>query len=83
MRIGNSLVMVSGTAARTARRSLLYLYVKDVDATYERALQAGAKSLESPTVVSYGDRRAIIKDPAGNEWQVATPRAVARKSLSR
>ena len=83
LRIGDSLVLVSGTGPRTAKRSLLYLYVKDVDATYARALLAGAKSLESPRELPYGDRRAMITDPAGNDWQLATPSRVARKSPAR
>jgi uncharacterized glyoxalase superfamily protein PhnB len=52
--------------------AFLYLYVADTDATYKRALKAGAVSLEKPTDMPYGDRRAMIKDPFGNDWQIAT-----------
>jgi uncharacterized glyoxalase superfamily protein PhnB len=52
--------------------SFLYLYVEDVDATYQRALHAGAISLEAPTETPYGDRRAMLQDPCGNVWQIAT-----------
>jgi uncharacterized glyoxalase superfamily protein PhnB len=72
MRIGDSLVMVSGIEPRAATRSLLYLYVEDADAVYERAIAAGATSLEAPRFVPYGDRRAMIEDPCGNHWQIAT-----------
>jgi uncharacterized glyoxalase superfamily protein PhnB len=64
--------MVSGVGPREPMPSFLYLYVADTDATYKRALKAGAVSLEKPTDVPYGDRRAMIKDPFGNDWQIAT-----------
>ena len=50
----------------------IYLYVKDADATYKRALQAGATSLMEPTDQFYGDRSAGVKDPVGNYWWIAT-----------
>ena len=72
IKIGDSIVMVSGEGLRPAMPAFLYLYVDDVDATYKRALKAGAESLEEPTEVPYGDRRGMIKDPCGNIWQIAT-----------
>ncbi len=72
MKIGDSIVMVSAVGARDANQSFLYVYVDDVDATYRRALQAGAASIEEPQDVPYGDRRAMVKDPCGNDWQIAT-----------
>ena len=78
MTIGDSNVMVSGTGPRVATSSLLYLYVDDVDATYERAVKAGAVSLEQPCDVPYGDRRAMVRDSSGNDWQIATPKTPAK-----
>jgi PhnB protein len=75
MKIGNSIVMVSGVGPRDPTSSFLYLYVEDVDATYQDALKAGAVSLEEPMEVPYGDRRAMVKDPCGNDWQIATYKA--------
>jgi uncharacterized glyoxalase superfamily protein PhnB len=72
IKIGDSIVMVSGAGARGATPSFLYVYVDDVDATYRRALHAGARSLEEPQDLPYGDRRAMVKDPCGNDWQIAT-----------
>ena len=72
IKIGDSLVMVSGVGVREATAAFLYLYVEDTDATYDRALKAGGKSLEAPQDMPYGDRRAMIKDPGGNTWQIAT-----------
>lgn len=73
IKIGDSLVMVSSVGPREVMHAFLYLYVDDTDATYQRALQAGAVSLEEPSDVPYGDRRCMIKDPCGNIWQIATP----------
>jgi PhnB protein len=72
MRIGDSIVMVSGAGPREPMPAFLYVYVQDIDATYRRALKAGAKSLEEPSDMPYGDRRAMVKDRWGNDWQIAT-----------
>src|SRR6202521_2882027 len=73
IRIGDSLVMVSSVGPRDAMPAFLYLYVDDIDATYQRALKAGATSLEEPQDLPYGDRRGMDKDPCGTVWQVASP----------
>jgi PhnB protein len=78
VRIGDSIVMVSGVGPRDAMPAFLYLYVDDIDATYRRALEAGAVSLEEPEDMPYGDRRAMVKDPCGNDWQIATYKGVSR-----
>lgn len=49
-----------------------YLYVRDVDATYRRALEAGATSTREPADQPYGDRVGAVKDAFGNEWYLAT-----------
>ena len=72
IKIGDSLVMVSSVGPRDAMPAFLYLYVDDIDMTYQRALEAGTVSLEEPTDLSYGDRRGMVKDPCGNIWQIAT-----------
>lgn len=74
MRIGDSNVMISGAGPRAETPAFLYLYLEDADATYRRAMEAGAKSLEEPADMPYGDRRAMIEDPCGNVWQIATYR---------
>ena len=73
-RIGNSMVMVGGgsEAKMTPMPTALHVYVRDVDAAYERALQAGATSLMPPTDKFYGDRDASVKDVAGNHWYIGT-----------
>jgi PhnB protein len=75
IRIGDSIVMVSGAEARIPMPAFLYVYVADADAVYRRALDAGAVSMEEPADLFYGDRRAMIQDPFGNIWQIATYQA--------
>jgi PhnB protein len=72
IKIGDSLVMVSSVGPRDAMPAFLYVYVDDVDTTYQRALEAGAVSLEEPKDLPYGDRRGMVQDPCGNIWQIAT-----------
>jgi uncharacterized glyoxalase superfamily protein PhnB len=71
MRIGDSLILVTPAGAREAFPAFLYLYVDDADTVYRRALAAGAVSLELPLDTPYGDRRAMVRDPFGNVWQIA------------
>ena len=75
IRIGDSLLMISTTAARETFPAFLYVYVEDVDDTYQRALAAGALSVETVWNTPYGDRRGMVKDRWGNVWQIATQRA--------
>jgi PhnB protein len=50
----------------------LFVYVEDVDAIFERALAAGAKSVQPPENHFYGDRVAMFDDPFGHRWNIAT-----------
>ena len=54
--------------------AFLYVYVPDADAAFERAMAEGASALEPPLDTPYGDRRATVRDPFGNTWQIATYR---------
>ena len=74
LRIGDSIVMISEATARAVMPAFLYVYVRDTDATYQRALDAGATRVESPQEMPYGDRRAMVRDAWGNTWQIATHR---------
>ena len=74
VRIGDSIVMVSEAGVREAMPAFLYLYLEDTDGAYRRSLEAGATVIEEPADMHYGDRRATIKDPFGNIWQIATHR---------
>jgi uncharacterized glyoxalase superfamily protein PhnB len=73
VRIGDSLIMVSEESERAAFPAFLYVYVDDAEAAYARALGAGATSLEGLSDTPYGDRRAMVRDPWGNVFQIAHP----------
>ncbi|OLT14509.1 bleomycin resistance protein [Pseudonocardia sp. CNS-139] len=79
IRIGDALVMVSGTEEREAFPVFLHVYVDDADAAFRRAADAGATVLEEPFDTPYGDRRAMVRDPFGNVFQIATARRAARQ----
>ena len=71
--IGDSIVLVSdGGGLRDMHPSFLYVYVSDVDETFARAVEAGARAIESPADMPWGHRRATFEDPWGNVWQAAT-----------
>ena len=72
-RIGDSILMISdGGEMYPAMPCSLYVYVDDVDATYKRALKAGAASVKEPANQFYGDRSASVKDSCGNIWGIGT-----------
>jgi len=73
VKIGNSMIMMGeATAQWKAMPATLYLYVPDTDATYHRAIQAGARSVREPRDEYYGDRTAGVEDPCGNQWWIGT-----------
>jgi PhnB protein len=73
LKIGDSRVMIAEESEQMkASPSSLYLYVPDVDATYQRAVKAGGKSVTEPVDMFYGDRFGSVKDSSGNSWNVAT-----------
>ena len=63
--------MISDAGTRSPMTAFLYVYVSDTDATYRRALDAGARALEAPSVTPYADRRCMVEDKWGNTWQIA------------
>ena len=50
----------------------LHVYVDDCDATFRRAIAAGAKQEREPADQPYGDRMAGVQDPFGYKWWIAT-----------
>jgi PhnB protein len=69
--IGDSLIMLAD-APDEPTKAMLHLYVEDCDATYQKALAAGAESVREPENQFYGDRTAGVRDRWGNQWYVAT-----------
>ena len=73
LRIGDSMLMVSDASERAkASPVMLYLYVPNVDAVYQKALKAGATSVMERADQFYGDRSGGVKDAAGNQWFFGT-----------
>ena len=77
MRIGDSLLMVTSATERERFPAFLYVYVSQADEVYQRAIAAGATSLEAPIDTPYGDRRGMVRDPFGNIFQIAHRMAVS------
>lgn len=73
VRIGDSMVMIGGAPHIPALPTAIHLYVPDVDDAYQRAIDAGAKSLMEPADQPYGERGAGVEDLGGNRWYIATP----------
>jgi len=70
--VGSMIELADATAEFKPRASTNILYVSDVDAAFQRALDAGATSLSAPMDQSYGDRQGTVKDPGGNSWHITT-----------
>jgi PhnB protein len=51
---------------------VIFVYVEDVDQTVERAVTHGARVLMPPQHQFWGDRSALIMDPSGHVWTIAT-----------
>jgi PhnB protein len=50
----------------------LYLLVADVDAIADQARLHGGNIVQPPTDMFWGDRTAVIIDPEGHKWMIAT-----------
>jgi PhnB protein len=77
VRIGDTMLMMGGGIPgkpfkAEAKLTALHVYVEDTDATYRKALAAGAISQGAPQDHEYGERGASVKDPFGNFWYIAT-----------
>jgi uncharacterized glyoxalase superfamily protein PhnB len=76
VRIGDSMLMIGeGSEAggiMRIRPMAFHVFVKDVDATFNRALEAGATSVGQPEDRHYGERAGFVRDRFGNHWYIAT-----------
>ena len=95
VRIGNSTLMLSdenpergylSPKSRGGHTSSVMLYTEDVDATFNKAVAAGAKADMPPTDMFWGDRMAQATDSFGHTWTFAqhvldlTPEEMAKAS---
>jgi len=81
LRIGDSIIMLADENVAMGNRSAesigaspvsLYVYLPDVDKTFEKALAGGAKVLKPVEDQFYGDRSGFLRDPFGHLWGIAT-----------
>jgi uncharacterized glyoxalase superfamily protein PhnB len=50
----------------------IHLYVEDADDVYTTAIAAGATVVMPLSDMFWGDRYAVVKDPFGHHWSIAT-----------
>ena len=81
MGIGDSVVMLTDENPEWGAQSpetlggnhtSLHLYVNDVDAVFNQAVEAGCEVLAPVTDMFWGDRFGKVKDPFGHHWGIAT-----------
>jgi PhnB protein len=77
VRIDDTVVMLADASEdRPAIPAHVHIYVPDVDATYQRALAAGATSVQKPQEPPQGSeddsKRGGVKDGGGTTWWIAT-----------
>lgn len=73
VRIDDTVVMLADSAVDwPPAQAHVHISVKDVDATYRLALEAGAESIQSPIQNGDEDKRGAIKDKGGTTWWIST-----------
>jgi|SRR5690242_12950836 PhnB protein len=81
IKIGSSPVMLSDESPCTETKSpetlngtstAVFLYVEDVDASFRRAIHAGARETMPVQNMFWGDRFGKLSDPFGHRWLLAT-----------
>jgi PhnB protein len=81
LRIGNSMLMLADECPPMGAFSpqklggspvTIHLSVADVDASYARAVAAGATTQMPVTEMFWGARYGVLQDPFGHSWSIAT-----------
>jgi len=95
LEIGDSVVMLSDPFPQASIRppkelggtsSSVFMYVEDVDAVVQQAVDAGATVTMEVADQFWGDRFGSVKDPFGHSWSIAThvedltPEEIAERS---
>lgn len=77
MRVGDSVIMLAdATGEYLPSPAGMFVYVQDADATFDKAMAAGATSVLAMCDQPYG-RTGGVKDPFGNTWWVTTHKVVS------
>ena len=80
LRLGDSMIALSlgeRFPEGAGNRGSIKVYVEDADATYARALDAGATSIAAPEDKPYQERAGGVRDAFGNSWWISTYRGDA------
>lgn len=81
LKIGDSIVMLADEmpemgcqSPKTLKGSPVgfFMYVADVDASFKRAVEAGAQAKMPVSDMFWGDRCGQVVDPFGHSWSMAT-----------
>ena len=75
VRVGDSMLMIGEGGVEGEfpfSPAAFHVYVPDADATFQRAIAAGAASLGDPADRPYGERAGFVRDSFGNQWYIAT-----------
>ena len=73
VRIDDTVVMLADAVEGwPSAQAHVHVYVEDVDATYQRALEAGAAPVQAPMRKDDEDKRGGFKDAGGTTWWIAT-----------
>lgn len=94
VKIGPATIMLSdeypeygmlGPTADGTTSVLLHIHCDDVDALFERAIQAGASAVRPLANHFYGERSGTVRDPFGHQWllgsqiEALTPEEMQRR----
>ena len=81
LEIGDSLIMLADPFPQSQTRppkelggttAGVFMYVEDVDAVVQKAVDAGATTTMEVADQFWGDRFGSVKDPFGHSWSIAT-----------
>jgi PhnB protein len=81
LEIGDSLLMLADPFPQSSTRTPkdlggttvnLFMYVENVDAAVQQAVDAGATVTRPIDNMFWGDRFGIVTDPYGHTWSIAT-----------
>lgn len=81
LELGDSVIMLADEAPDMGAKGpkliggspvTLSVYIDDVDAVFDRAIEAGASQIRPVETQFYGDRSGMFEDPFGHRWNVSS-----------